>query len=177
MKNYQETRFPELFQRLSQSSFRSRFRLKEKDIEYIQKKGSRVIREHGEEFVAKRLAPAEILNDGKQTPMRGHPVFVAQHATACCCRGCLAKWHHIPPGVRLTKEQQEYVVEVLMEWIRRQLDAKGVEVSQEPQDLSEVLNEKTAENGAHTADRKETGLCGSSSAKTQEYEQLRLPFL
>ena len=23
-------------------------------------------------------------------------VFVAQHATACCCRGCLEKWYRVP---------------------------------------------------------------------------------
>ena len=63
----------------------------------------------------------EIANDGKQTPMRGHPVFVAQHATATCCRGCLEKWHRIPKGRDLTWEEQEYVVDVIMEWISREM--------------------------------------------------------
>lgn len=54
------------------------------------------IRSHASDFVRTRLAPAQIPNDGKQTPMRGHPVFLAQHATGCCCRGCLYKWHRIP---------------------------------------------------------------------------------
>lgn len=115
----------ELFDRLSKSAFRSKFRLKKPDIEYIQKKGLPLIEQHAGDFVKKRLAPAVIPNDGKQTPMRGHPVFPAQHATACCCRGCLKKWHGFEAGRELTEEQQEYIVAVLMEWIRRQLEAQG----------------------------------------------------
>ena len=84
-----------LFEKLSKYNFRSRFHLSTKDKEYIAAKGLATICKHAEDFVAKRLAPAVIPNDGRQTPMRGHPVFVAQHATATCCRGCLEKWHHI----------------------------------------------------------------------------------
>jgi Domain of unknown function (DUF4186) len=62
--------------------------------------GMEVIREHAGELLGKRLAPAEPRNDGKQTPYRGHPVFVAQHATATCCRTCLERWHGIPKGAR-----------------------------------------------------------------------------
>ena len=116
-----DAKFEDLFYRLSRSNFRSRFHLKPADLQYIQDKGMETIRSHARDFVSKRLAPAVIPNDGKQTPMRGHPVFIAQHATGCCCRGCLYKWHRIPAGTELTKKQQEYVVDVLMEWIRRQL--------------------------------------------------------
>lgn len=117
----QQREYDALFNRLALSDFRSRFKLDDKDIQMINEKGIDVIRSHAVDFVQKRLAPAVIPNDGKQTPMRGHPVFKAQHATACCCRGCLSKWHHIPAGVELTKEQQEYVVNVLMEWIGKKL--------------------------------------------------------
>ena len=75
------------------------------------------IRSHAYDFIRARLAPAEPKNDGKQTPMRGHPVFIAQHACACCCRGCLEKWHRIPKGRTLTEDEIEYIVEILMEWI------------------------------------------------------------
>lgn len=68
-----------------------------------------------------RLAPAELPNDGRQTPMRGHPVFLAQHACACCCRKCLYKWYKIPPGIQLNRRQQEKIVNLLMAWIQRQL--------------------------------------------------------
>ncbi|KAB2837215.1 MAG: DUF4186 domain-containing protein [Caedimonadaceae bacterium] len=110
-----------LFERLAQSAFRSKFKLSAKDKAYIQEKGIATIRSHAADFVAKRLAPAVIPNDGKQTPMRGHPVFLAQHATGCCCRGCFAKWHHIPAGRVLTTEEQEYAVSVLMAWIKSKL--------------------------------------------------------
>ena len=112
----------DLFDRLSKSNFRSRFFLTPKDKEYVIEKGLKTIQKHAEEFVAKRLAPANIPNDGKQTPMRGHPVFLAQHATACCCRKCFFKWHHIPAGRELTREEQHYVVSVLMTWIEKQMN-------------------------------------------------------
>ena len=118
----------DLFERLSQSKFRSGFHLKEKDKKYVLDKGGDKIREHAKDFVSQRLAPAVIPNDGTQTPMKGHPIFIAQHATACCCRGCLEKWHHFPRGKELTEEQQDYVVDVLMEWVGRQME--GYEVSE-----------------------------------------------
>ena len=120
----QASPFEALFARLAQSDFRSRFRLGSEEVACIERRGMAVIRRHAEDFVRRRLAPAFIPNDGRQTPMRGHPVFIAQHATACCCRGCLAKWHAIPAGRELTAREQRYVVEVLMAWIERQLDGE-----------------------------------------------------
>jgi len=114
--------FDEVFVRLAKSDFRSKFKLREKEKAYIAEKGLDVIRRHAEDFISKRVAPAYIKNDGKQTPMKGHPVFIAQHATACCCRGCINKWHHFPKGIELTKSQQEYLVNLIMEWIRRQIN-------------------------------------------------------
>ena len=110
-----------LFNRLAQSAFRSQFHLGWKDKQYIREKGLDTIRKHAADFVAKRLAPAVIPNDGKQTPMSGHPVFLAQHATGCCCRGCFSKWHRIPAGRALTPQEQQYAVSVLMSWIEKQL--------------------------------------------------------
>ena len=92
------------------------------DKQYIRDKGWNTVVDHAADFVSKRLAPAEPKNDGKQTPMRGHPVFIAQHATACCCRGCLEKWHGIPQGVPLSAEQQVYIVGMLMSWMRREME-------------------------------------------------------
>ena len=109
------------FRKLSASPFRSRFHLSPKDKEYALKLGSETLRAHAADFVATRLAPAEIPNDGKQTPRRGHPVCVAQHACACCCRDCLRKWYHVPKGVPLSPEQQQKIVNLLMAWIQREL--------------------------------------------------------
>ena len=107
--------------RLNKSKFRAKFHLSEKDRNYIAEKGMDTIRSHAADFVRNRLAPAIITNDGKQTPMRGHPVFVAQHACACCCRGCLFKWYKIPKGIELTENQQERIVNLLMVWIEKEM--------------------------------------------------------
>lgn len=110
----------ELFERLSKSTFRSRFQLTEKEIEYIEQKGWNTIYRHADEMIRSRLAPENISNDGRQTPMKGHPVFLAQHATATCCRGCLYKWHHIPQNKALNDWEINYVVSVIMECILKQ---------------------------------------------------------
>ncbi len=107
---------------LSKSKFRSSFHLKEKDIQYCYDKGLDTIESHARDFIAQRLAPAYIPNDGKQTPMKSHPVFIAQHATATCCRGCLYKWHKIEKGVELNQKQQDFVVRIIMEWIKKEID-------------------------------------------------------
>ena len=119
-KQRQET-YAQMLVRLSRSNFRSRFHLKAQDKQYIREKGWNTIADHAADFVSKRLAPAEPKNDGKQTPMRGHPVFIAQHATACCCRGCLEKWHKIPSGRALTAVEQEYIVGMLLFWMQREI--------------------------------------------------------
>ena len=103
--------------RLSKSKFRSKFHLSEKDKLYIDEKGMDTIERHAHDFIESRLAPKDLLNDGHQTPWKGHPVFVAQHATTTCCRNCLYKWHHIPKGRALTKKEQDYIVHIIMQWI------------------------------------------------------------
>ena len=111
----------EALAKLRRSPFRARFHLTQADIAYVEEKGLETVRRHAEDFVRTRLAPAEIPNDGKQTPMRGHPIFLAQHATACCCRGCLEKWYRVPKDRALTQDEQERIVRLLMAWIERQL--------------------------------------------------------
>ena len=107
--------------KLSASEFRAAFRLSGMEKKYIEDKGMDAIRTHAEDFIAKRLAPAVIPNDGKQTPMKGHPVFKAQHACACCCRGCLNKWYRVPMNVELTEDQQRRIVNLLMAWIEKEM--------------------------------------------------------
>ena len=112
----------EALAKLQKSAFRAKFHLTEKDKQYVKDKGMNTVREHAADFVRQRLALAVIPNDGKQTPMRGHPVFVAQHACACCCRGCLNKWYKVPVGTELNKNQQERIVNLLMAWIDCQMN-------------------------------------------------------
>lgn len=115
---------PDLWERLARSAFRSRFHLGVHERAYLEEKGERAVLVHGQDFIAKRLAPAHPARDGRQTPWKGHPVFVAQHATATCCRGCLHKWHGLPQGVALDAAQQAYVLAVIAAWIERE-DARA----------------------------------------------------
>ena len=105
--------------KLERSKFRSGFRLTKKERQYLEEKGMTVMREHAEDFVRQKLAPADPVNDGSQTPMHGHPVFKAMHATACCCRVCLEKWYRVPQHRELTESQQERIVNLLMAWLER----------------------------------------------------------
>lgn len=109
-----------IFDRLSKSKFRSSFYLKDKDILYIEDKGIDKIRNHAYDFVIKRLADTSNVTDGKQTPMKGHPVFIAQHATGTCCRRCLEKWHHISKNKNMTEDDIKYVVDIIMSWIEKE---------------------------------------------------------
>jgi hypothetical protein len=106
-----------ILERLSHSAFRRRFRLSAAEKDYLERKGLDAVMSHGEKFIEKRLAPADPPNDGKQTPMRNHPIFVAQHGTGTCCRGCLEKWHGIPRGHALTADEKAYIMSVLRRWL------------------------------------------------------------
>jgi hypothetical protein len=110
-----------LFERLGRSAFRRKFRLRRGEREYLDRNGLDAVLEHAAGFVERRLAPADPPNDGRQTPFGNHPAFVAQHATATCCRGCLAKWHAIPKGRELTPAEQEYVLAVIRRWLVGQM--------------------------------------------------------
>ncbi len=110
----------EIFAKLAASPFRRRFRLGKPERGYLESRGLAIVLAHARDFIDKRLGPAEPANDGKQTPFRGHPVFVAQHATATCCRGCLAKWHAIPRGRPLEADETAHILAVVERWLRGQ---------------------------------------------------------
>ena len=110
---------------LAKQPFRARFHLRGREAAMVQLRGMEAVRAHARELLAARVAPAAPRNDGKQTPYRGHPVFVAQHATATCCRTCLERWHGIPKGHELTDDELNYAVEVICRWIEADLTASG----------------------------------------------------
>ena len=114
-----------ILEKLEHSKFRSSFHLTKKEQLYLDEKGIAVVRRHAENFVRQKLAPADPVNDGKQTPMHGHPVFKAMHATACCCRVCLNKWYDIPLHRELSEAEQEKIVNLLMAWIERNRSHKA----------------------------------------------------
>ena len=110
-----------MLDKLSKSKFRASFHLNKKMKMYVIEKGIDVVQMHAYDFINKRLKPAIIENDGKQTPMRQvHPVFIAQHACACCCRGCLEKWYKIPKGRLLLESEVDYIVNIIVNWIKRE---------------------------------------------------------
>ena len=122
----QERFLKDKLEKLSSSKFRSGFYLKQKDIEYIKKESLEKINAHAKDIIKKRLAPKFIPNDGKQTPMKNHPVFIAQHATATCCRGCLYKWHHIPKDKELSEKEQKFITSLIIYWIKYQLNKNNI---------------------------------------------------
>jgi predicted Fe-S protein YdhL (DUF1289 family) len=110
----------EVFEALEKSSFRRRFRLRGAELEYLRARGMDAVMQHAADFIDRRLAPAEPENDGRQTPMRGHPVFLAQHATGTCCRGCLQKWHEIARGTAFSAAERAHVLAALRRWMEAQ---------------------------------------------------------
>ena len=107
---------------LNKSKFRSKFKLTEKELDYISRKGLETIKDYAYQFINSWVAQDFPKNDGKQTPMRGHPVFIAQHATATFCRGCISKWHGIEKGRALNVGEVEFFVALILAWIEGQID-------------------------------------------------------
>jgi hypothetical protein len=116
-----DSSIPQKLTDLKKSKFRSKFRLTPKERDYIAAKGLETIKVHAFQFINSRVAPAFPKNDGKQTPMKNHPVFIAQHATATCCRGCISKWHGIEKGRALSEAEVDFIVALIMRWIERQI--------------------------------------------------------
>jgi predicted Fe-S protein YdhL (DUF1289 family) len=110
----------DLFDALQSSPFRRRMKLGRRERDYLATRGLASVVAHARNLIAERLAPAAPAKDGKQTPFNGHPVFIAQHATGTCCRGCLAKWHHIPKRRELTTVEQHHVVRAIERWLVEQ---------------------------------------------------------
>lgn len=123
-----------VFEALRRSDFRRRIKLRKADWVYLRAKGMAVVMSHAEEFIETRLAPAKPAKDGMQTPMRGHPVFTAQHATATCCRRCLASWHHIETGRLLEEKEKTYIASVLQRW----LDSELIRIRNDPDESTQL---------------------------------------
>ena len=122
LNDIQQKFLDEKLYKLSKSKFRSSFVLRKREKSYLEEKGLEKIEEHAFSFIKDRLGGKDLVNDGKQTPMRGHSVFVAQHATATCCRGCLSKWHHIGRDKNLSDKEVKFIVALIMEWIKKNKD-------------------------------------------------------
>ena len=108
----------ELFAALGRSRFRSRFVLEPGDWAYIQSRGMHCIAQHARQFVAQPCRGPTC----KRRPADAdeHILFVAQHATATCCRGCLARWHGIQTGRAADRDGDRLRYDVICDRIRRQ---------------------------------------------------------
>lgn len=106
--------------KFSKSKFRSKFHLSKEDKKYIKEKGISTIREHAKSIITNRLR-IKLVNDGKQTPYKGHPVFTAQHATALCCRKCIFKWYNVEQDLILNDKLIEYFTDIIMKWIENEI--------------------------------------------------------
>jgi len=115
--------------RLAQDRFRASFALSQADRAYLHRKGWNTIARHAEEIIRARLGEALPPNDGRQTPWQGHPVFVAQHATATCCRRCVARWHGIPRGRNLSEEEVALLTAVILRWLKRRIGPESEDVA------------------------------------------------
>ena len=102
-----------LLDSLAKTKFRGSFHLNNKMKDYVKKKGLDKIKKDTFEIIIKRLAPAAV--------SQVHPTFIAQHATGTCCRGCLKKIHHIPKGKELTNNEINYIVLVIITWIKKEI--------------------------------------------------------
>jgi hypothetical protein len=122
-------RLDPLIDSIGKQPFRAKFHLRGRERAMASTHGIDTMRRHARDLIAKRVAPAAPRNDGKQTPYRGHPVFVAQHATATCCRSCLERWHHVPKGRAFSDDELGYVVDVIVRWIQRELALKPADGS------------------------------------------------
>lgn len=118
----EEIRVEKILNSLAKSKFRSSFHIRKYMINYIDEKGFDTIEKHAKDLITKKIGSAYPLNDGHQTPLKNHPVFIAMHATACCCRSCLYKWYNIPKGRELKKDEIDFLVLLVMTWIKKEFE-------------------------------------------------------
>ena len=110
-----------MLNKLSYSKFRSSFHLPRYLKEYVKSKGIDTVKLHAYNLIKRNIGDVNPKNDGRQTPTKNHPVFIAMHACACCCRSCLFKWHRIPKNRKLTEEEINYLVELVIAWIEKEM--------------------------------------------------------
>lgn len=112
----------ELKKKLTDGGRFDKFTLGEPEQDYVTSRGMEILRLHAADFVNKRLAPANPKNDGRQTPTKGHPVFIAQHACGCNDRDSVAEFFEFEKGRELSDDEVTLIVDVILRWIEEHLD-------------------------------------------------------
>jgi exodeoxyribonuclease V alpha subunit len=110
----------DLFAKLLKSKFRRKFHLNDADFQIIDKKGLDLLWEETKLILQDRVSVLKE-NDGMQTPFKGHPCFVGQHALGLCCRNCIEKWHGIPKELELEENHLDYFADLLLAWYAQEL--------------------------------------------------------
>ena len=112
----------EVFSKLNKTGRINDFSLGASEIEYVTSRGIDILRLHATDFIQKRIAPAEPKNDGHQTPAKGHPVFLAQHACGCNDRDSVEKFFGFNKGVLLKDKEVNLIVDVIVSWLEDQIN-------------------------------------------------------
>jgi hypothetical protein len=117
-----DNKWSALKKRLEKDGRINKFILGEPEQEYVTSRGMDILRLHATDFVKKRLAPANPKNDGRQTPTKGHPVFIAQHACGCNDRASVEEFFGYELGRELTGDEVDAIVDAILSWIEENLD-------------------------------------------------------
>lgn len=112
-----------LLEKVAESDYRAEIDLGPEDMDYVNSRGFDMMVRHAHDFVERRLGPARPRNEGKQTPLKGHPLFLAQHATGADSRAALSEYHGIAEGKKLSRQQMDYVTDVVLRWLEERLAA------------------------------------------------------
>jgi len=75
-------------------------------------------------YLEKKIGRAQIWRDGTQTPKEGSAIHFGQHATATCCRKCMAYWHGIDRDRELTLAELDYAAGLVCAY----LDARAADL-------------------------------------------------
>lgn len=92
-----------------------------KAINHAKRKGITDLHAAAERRIRASVAASQPKYDGRQTPKAGNVLYYAQHATASCCRKCIAEWHGIPLGKALTDAEVNYLTNLVMLYVKDRL--------------------------------------------------------
>ena len=107
----------------------------QREINYAKRKGTKGLQGRAEEVLrGKVFAVSGWLND-VQTGYSG-VIESAQHATATCCRKCIAYWHGVPVDAKPTEDQITY----LRQWIMKYIAARFPDISAEGEYVPPIKN-------------------------------------
>ncbi|HEX9944734.1 MAG TPA: DUF4186 family protein [Thermoanaerobaculia bacterium] len=101
-------------------------------VNYARRKGRRNLRLATARQIRKLVGGSRHVREGYQTPREtssgANAIHYAQHATASCCRRCIAEWHGIPEGRALTESEIEYLADLATLYI----EARVPDLLEEP---------------------------------------------